>query len=101
MSAVEKVYEAVNKIEDLRGDVILDDRTNQTIGKRLLDGKKLGFPVIIVFGKSASEDIPKYELHDVNKDECHYLELPDLLKYLNEKYSSELTPKSVFVHQFV
>nr|XP_018914728.1 PREDICTED: probable proline--tRNA ligase, mitochondrial [Bemisia tabaci]XP_018914737.1 PREDICTED: probable proline--tRNA ligase, mitochondrial [Bemisia tabaci]XP_018914746.1 PREDICTED: probable proline--tRNA ligase, mitochondrial [Bemisia tabaci] len=101
MSAVEKVYEAINKIEDLRGDVILDDRTNQTIGKRLLDGKKLGFPVIIVFGKSASEDIPKYELHDVNKDECHYLELPDLLKYLNEKYSSELTPKSVFVHQFV
>lgn len=46
----------------LRGEVVLDDRTQMTIGKRLKDAARLGYPYVIVVGQGATEDVPKFEV---------------------------------------
>ena len=43
-------------------DVVVDDRIQMTIGKRLMEAKKLGIPNIIVIGAKAAEAEPKVEL---------------------------------------
>lgn len=46
----------------LRGEVVLDDRTQMTIGKRLKDASRLGYPYIVVAGLGALEETPKFEV---------------------------------------
>uniref|UniRef100_A0A182U533 Probable proline--tRNA ligase, mitochondrial n=1 Tax=Anopheles melas TaxID=34690 RepID=A0A182U533_9DIPT len=61
---VGKLHDDLQSLANCAGDVIVDDRTQLTIGKRLLDARKMGYPVIVVVGaKAASEE--KLELHDV------------------------------------
>lgn len=38
----------------LTNEVVIDDRTHMTIGKRLYEAKRLGFPYIVVAGKTVS-----------------------------------------------
>ena len=47
-------------------DLLLDDRVDMTIGKRLQDMQKLGIPYIVVIGKGVTESSPTVELYDVN-----------------------------------
>uniref|UniRef100_A0A1A7YTA0 Probable proline--tRNA ligase, mitochondrial n=1 Tax=Iconisemion striatum TaxID=60296 RepID=A0A1A7YTA0_9TELE len=46
----------------LRGEVVYDDRTHMTIGKRLKDANRLGYPYVIVVGQTALEESPKFEV---------------------------------------
>lgn len=48
-------------------DVIIDDRVDMTIGKRFIDARKTGYPVVIIVGKNCLEDKPLVEVHDVYK----------------------------------
>lgn len=48
-----------------KNDVIVDDRTNLSIGRRLAEAKRVGYPLIIVIGKKAVEDIPRFEVYDL------------------------------------
>ncbi|KAJ6221134.1 hypothetical protein RDWZM_006946 [Blomia tropicalis] len=50
-------------------DVLIDDRSNLTIGKRLLTARSIGIPFIIVAGKSIIENVPKFELINVYDDD--------------------------------
>ncbi len=43
-------------------DVIVDDRTTMTIGKRLLNARRLGIPIVIVGGRASAESVPKFEV---------------------------------------
>lgn len=54
-------------LEPLRGAVLMDDRDDWTIGKRLKDLSTLGAPYIIVTGKKSKEPVPLFELHDVSQ----------------------------------
>lgn len=49
-----KLYHYLDENSLLRGDVVIDDRSQFTIGKRLKDAQKLGIPFIIVVGSKAS-----------------------------------------------
>ncbi|XP_068142741.1 probable proline--tRNA ligase, mitochondrial [Drosophila tropicalis] len=70
-------------------EVLHDDRKDLTIGKRLLDGKRLGHPFIIVAGaKSVLAEDPKLELHssDGNKIELNLNEALQMVnQYVNHK----------------
>lgn len=48
-------------------DVIIDDRVDQTIGRRLFDAKRTGYPYVIIIGKNAVEKTPHFEIHDINE----------------------------------
>ncbi len=47
---------------------MIDDRTNLTIGKRLMEAKKFGYPFIIVIGGKTAE-CGKFELHQLDQEE--------------------------------
>ncbi|XP_023648586.2 probable proline--tRNA ligase, mitochondrial [Paramormyrops kingsleyae] len=49
-------------LKSLKGEVVLDDRTQLTIGKRLKDAQRLGYPYVVVVGQSAKEEQPKFEV---------------------------------------
>lgn len=47
-------------------DFIVDDRTNLTIGRRILDAKRTGYPYLIIIGKNSVQSSPLFEVHDLN-----------------------------------
>ena len=52
--------------EILPNDIVVDDRTEDTNGRRLKDLKMLGVPYILVLGKGLTATPGRIELHDVN-----------------------------------
>lgn len=69
-------------------DLVFDDRTNLTIGKRLIDARKMGYPFVIVIGeKTASDTKPQIELHELlsSGDNLILLEISELLKHLDTR----------------
>ncbi|XP_044735731.1 probable proline--tRNA ligase, mitochondrial [Chrysoperla carnea] len=71
----EELYNTLNAVPTIHEDILIDDRNNMTIGKRLLEAKRVGYPFILVIGKKSLEDIPEFELHDlVNKTEHSFSE---------------------------
>ncbi|XP_050359601.1 probable proline--tRNA ligase, mitochondrial isoform X2 [Nymphalis io] len=71
-----------------RGDVLVDDRHGLTIGKRLMMADRIGYPFIIVCGKSALETPPRYELYRSTGGEAptpQLLTIDELLTVMNER----------------
>lgn len=86
-----ELYSLLENIPNFKDDVIIDDRPDKTIGKRLRDAKAFGFSFIIVAGKDATKNIPLFELYDVYNDKKYLMPRTTLLQYLidNTKYLSE------------
>lgn len=65
-SALASAYYLAHQLNDsgrFSGDVILDDRSSLTVGKKLLEAKRTGYPYIVVVGKKSILDLPMFELH--------------------------------------
>lgn len=60
--AEELVHTLGETLPGLRGEIVLDDRTHMTIGKRLKDASKLGYPYVVVVGQGALEEPPSFEV---------------------------------------
>ncbi|XP_041646599.1 probable proline--tRNA ligase, mitochondrial [Cheilinus undulatus] len=60
--AEELVHTLGETLPRLRGEVVLDDRTQMTIGKRLKDASRLGYPYVVIVGQGALEETPRYEV---------------------------------------
>lgn len=59
------VWDLVHTLEtlpNLRGEVVVDDRTQMTIGKRVKDASRLGYPFVVVVGQCSTEEMPKFEV---------------------------------------
>ncbi|CAG9809000.1 unnamed protein product [Chironomus riparius] len=66
-------------------DIIIDDRTHMTIGKRLMDMKKLGIPYLIVIGsKSADSQNPSIEVHDLKNNYVNDMSINDAINYVEK-----------------
>lgn len=61
-SLAEEMALGLNGLPALRGEVVLDDRTQMTIGKRLKDAGQLGYPYVVVVGQGAAEQQPQFEV---------------------------------------
>ena len=57
----------------LSEDILIDDRTHLTIGKRLAGLQTLGIPYIIIAGKRITEEIPKFEVIDGFNQTNHFM----------------------------
>jgi len=65
-------------------ELLHDDRKELTIGKRLLEAKRLGHPLTIVVGaKAVHQDSPKLEVH-LSKGEKLELDLSEALKLVSK-----------------
>lgn len=69
-------------LEHLSNEVVMDDRTSMTIGKRLMDMKKLGIPHIIVIGSKSMDENQTVEVHNLNSNEVLNLSVNDALNYV-------------------
>ncbi|MGH0142817.1 UNVERIFIED_CONTAM: hypothetical protein FKN15_076651 [Acipenser sinensis] len=67
----------------LRGEVLLDVRTHLTIGKRLKDASRLGYPYVIVAGRRILEDQPHFEVCCQNTGETVFLTREGVFDFLS------------------
>ncbi|TNM88254.1 probable proline--tRNA ligase, mitochondrial [Takifugu flavidus] len=80
--AEELVQTLADALPLLRGEVVLDDRTQMTIGKRLKDASKLGYPYVIVVGQGALEEPTRFEVICQKTGEIMFLSKEGLLDLL-------------------
>lgn len=69
---------------NLNDSIVVDDRQSFTIGKRFLEAKKLGYPLIIVVGAKACENEPIFEIHSTNENQTICLNYNDLICFIND-----------------
>uniref|UniRef100_A0A8D1RT97 Probable proline--tRNA ligase, mitochondrial n=2 Tax=Sus scrofa TaxID=9823 RepID=A0A8D1RT97_PIG len=71
-------------VPQLRGEVLLDDRTHLTIGNRLKDADKLGYPFVIIAGKRALDEPAHFEVRCQNTGEVVFLTREGVLELLSQ-----------------
>lgn len=82
---LERVYDDLAEaLPRLAGDSVLDDRTQLTIGKRLKDADRLGYPYVVVAGKRVCEDPPVFEVWNQNAGEVLYLTKEGVIELLSK-----------------
>lgn len=54
MPFAESLSLSLSKIDWLTSDILVDDRTNLTIGKRVQEASSVGIPYVVVVGSSVS-----------------------------------------------
>ncbi|XP_074524517.1 putative proline--tRNA ligase, mitochondrial [Halichoeres trimaculatus] len=80
--AEELVHTLGEALPQLRGEVVFDDRTQMTIGKRLKDASRLGYPYVIVVGQGVLEEMPRYEVICQQTGETMHLSKDGLIDLL-------------------
>ena len=70
----------------LGDDVMLDDRAKLTVGKKLREAKKTGYPYIILFGKKCLDQETKLELYTTKTGEVAELRPSELLERLSDRF---------------
>ncbi|KAM8889059.1 putative proline--tRNA ligase, mitochondrial [Synchiropus picturatus] len=80
--AEDLVHTLEDMLPHLRGEVVFDDRIQMTIGKRLKDASKLGYPYVIIVGQGALDDKPMFEVICQQKNETVFLSRDGLLDLL-------------------
>lgn len=48
-------------------DVLIDNRSQLTIGRRRIDSLAYGFPFRVIVGRESTDEVPKFELHHSNE----------------------------------
>ncbi|KAM9239014.1 putative proline--tRNA ligase, mitochondrial [Leptosomus discolor] len=82
---LERVYDDLAEaLPHLAGDSVLDDRTQLTIGKRLKDASKLGYPYVVVAGKRVCEDPPVFEVWNQNAGKVLFLTKEGVIELLSK-----------------
>ncbi|KFP13825.1 hypothetical protein Z169_03061, partial [Egretta garzetta] len=82
---MERVYDdLMEALPHLAGDSVLDDRTQLTIGRRLKDARKLGYPYVVVAGKRVCEEPPVFEVWNQNTGEVLFLTKEGVFELLSK-----------------
>ncbi|XP_008066002.1 probable proline--tRNA ligase, mitochondrial [Carlito syrichta] len=81
----EQLYDHVTEVvPQLRGEMLLDDRAHLTIGNRLKDAKKFGYPYVVIAGKRALEDPAHFEVWHQNAGEVIFLTQEGVVELLTQ-----------------
>ncbi|KAK2495457.1 hypothetical protein MC885_002641 [Smutsia gigantea] len=79
------LYDHITEVvPQLRGEVLLDDRTQLTIGNRLKDANKFGYPFVIIAGRKALEDPAHFEVWCQNTSEVVFLTREGVIELLSQ-----------------
>lgn len=82
--AEELVHNLGCRLPGLKGEVVLDDRTTLTIGKRMKDARLLGYPYVVVVGQKAVQEHPEFEVVCQNTSETLFLGRDALMDLLQD-----------------
>ena len=72
----------------MSSDVMLDDRERLTVGRKLREAKKTGYPFIVLFGKKCIDPDPRLELHNLASGSMLELRPCEMLSYLGRELLS-------------
>jgi len=89
LSSAHYLAHQVDSMNHFSDDVILDDRSSVTIGKKMLEAKRTGYPYIVVVGKKSVLDVPIFELHDTHRNVKIEATASDILNYFNQMTATE------------
>lgn len=82
----EKLYDLIESVPGLENDVLLDDRSSLTIGRRFLEARKMGYRFIVVIGKKAVQENRLYEITDLKLNSQLYLNEIALVNYIKQNH---------------
>ncbi|XP_066141936.1 probable proline--tRNA ligase, mitochondrial [Euwallacea fornicatus] len=69
-------------LPSLKNNIILDDRTGFTIGRRVLECRRTGIRYIVVLNRHSNASPPIYEFNDIVEDKKLYLNESDIVSYI-------------------
>lgn len=78
----EELYWRLQEVPSLETNVLVDDRAHLTIGKRLRDAQRRGFPYAVVVGREATTPSPRLELHNISSGQTSLLDRTELINVL-------------------
>ncbi|XP_053549403.1 probable proline--tRNA ligase, mitochondrial [Bombina bombina] len=85
ISLAEQLYDDVtNAVYHLQDEIIFDDRSYLTIGKRVKEAHMMGYPYVIVSGKKALESSPLFEVRSHNTGEMQFLSKEGVIEFLKK-----------------
>lgn len=84
----ERVCSIFETLPFLENNILLDDRVHLTIGRRIIDARKVGYPFIVVIGSKCTEEIPLFELVDLLRNTSINLNEEQLLLYFKEIFNN-------------
>ncbi|KAJ8664877.1 hypothetical protein QAD02_006539 [Eretmocerus hayati] len=74
--------EVHTKLWNSNYDAIIDDRITETIGKRLKEAQRVGYPIVIVINKQTISPDFKVEVHNMYKSSFELVPLQEVIPYL-------------------
>ncbi|XP_072943250.1 probable proline--tRNA ligase, mitochondrial [Epargyreus clarus] len=77
------------------GDLLVDDRHPLTIGKRLMMADRMGYPSVVVCGRAATENPPRFELYRSGADAPVLLTADELIRTVRTDCSDDKRNKAV------
>uniref|UniRef100_A0A8C8ST46 Probable proline--tRNA ligase, mitochondrial n=1 Tax=Pelusios castaneus TaxID=367368 RepID=A0A8C8ST46_9SAUR len=85
MVLMDSLYKSVvEAVPQIKGDAVLDDRTELTIGKRLKIANRLGYPYVIIAGKKVFNNPPEFEVWSQNTGEIMFLTKEGVIELLSK-----------------
>ncbi|GFR99835.1 proline--tRNA ligase [Elysia marginata] len=84
MTAAESLSDTLTQMHHLRGEVVIDDRMNLTIGRRQVDADRLGYPHTIILGVKALESPAQYEVVKTATRETTFMSLEQLMSFADQ-----------------
>lgn len=72
----------VTTVPHLQGEVVIDDRTTVSVGKRLYEADRIGYPYVIIVGKQALAAQPLLELQDIYNKTEKFMPQIDIIEQL-------------------
>uniref|UniRef100_A0A8D9EEX0 proline--tRNA ligase n=1 Tax=Cacopsylla melanoneura TaxID=428564 RepID=A0A8D9EEX0_9HEMI len=85
---VNKLYSTLSSVPTLYNDLIIDDRTDLTLGRRIMEAKLMGYPYIVVIGKAAAQTPSLFEIIDLSTDFSQELSMEALYGFLSLRTSA-------------
>ncbi|KAF5270342.1 hypothetical protein FQR65_LT05530 [Abscondita terminalis] len=79
--SVHRLHNQLESLQPFKGNILLDDRTHMTIGRRLVDARRVGYPFIIIIGNKSVEQTPIFEVNNLASDQTLFLSEEGLLAY--------------------
>ncbi|KAK9884432.1 hypothetical protein WA026_007279 [Henosepilachna vigintioctopunctata] len=86
LNLMEPLCNSLHDISFLRNDLIIDNREDLTIGRRIMEANRFGYPFIIVLGNRIKEDPVLFELHDTTNGVQLDLRFEDLISYISKSF---------------
>lgn len=63
---------------------IIDDRTHITIGRRLIDARITGYPIVVIVGKKSLASQPQIEIYEVYDNITNTMKIESSVAFIKQ-----------------